>query len=99
MSHDNVVPQIAPEYRAVIICSWCRSVCPVSVQGISPWHPGLCLEIIPVISAIIVGTNNNILTIVVCTPKAAVRGKVVDGGWSFVFFDAVMSDLGPVPKL
>lgn len=55
------------------------------MQGISPWHPSLCLEIIRVISVIVVGINNNILTIIVWIPKAAVRGKVVDGGWSFVF--------------
>lgn len=78
-------PKAGLDHRAVIIHSQCKSVCPVSVEGVSPWHPSLCLEIIHVISAVIVGTNNNILTIVVCTQKAAVRGKVVDGGWSFVF--------------
>lgn len=64
----------------LIICSRCKSVCPVPMQGLSPWHPGLCLEIICVISAIIVGTNNNIPTSIVWTQNAAVRGKVVDGG-------------------
>ena len=70
-------PKAGPDHRAVIIRSQCKSV--------SPWHPSLCPEIIHVVSAIIVATNNNILTIVVWTQKAAVRGKVIDGGWSFVF--------------
>lgn len=78
-------PKVGPDHGAVISCSRCKSVCSVYVQGISPLHTSLCPEIIRVISAIIVGTNSDILTIVVWTQKAAVRGKIVDGEWSFGF--------------